>query len=671
MSEGRAVFLSYASDDAEAARRIAEALRAAGIEVWFDQSELRSGDAWDQKIRREIRECALFVPIISANTQSRLEGYFRREWRQGVDRIQDMADGVPFLVPISIDATTEKHAHVPEAFRAVQWTKLPGGQTTPEFVARVARLLEPGAVPDIAKSPGRRSDALTTGKPKKTWFGRAMAILGVLIACYFIFDLDERFAPETRPQPPAPPSRDAYAPAAANASSDKSIAVLPFVDMSEKHDQEYFSDGLAEELLNVLAKVPDLQVTARTSSFSFKGTSDDIPTIAKKLGVAHVLEGSVRKAGKRLRITAQLVRADNGLHVWSETYDRSVDDVFKVQDEIARIVVEKLKGTLLGDVPAAATAGRTSNPEAHALYLQAQFSRQLDTDEGIDAAIGLFQRALRIDPDYAQAWSSLSAVYSRQLSNYGTASDPRIGLARQAATRAIELDPGSGDARATLAFLSMMVDLDWLGAEKMLARAREFDPSNRVVLFVSGTNARALGEDAAAIAFFRQSIERDPVNLLTRRYYSRILLQANRVDDAEREIRRLLELSPTFPAAQYNLGLVLLAKKEPAAAQAAFEKETSPIWRPNGIPLGLHAVGRDKEALAALAKLAAEPEGASFQLAENYAYLGKRDEAFRWLNTSITERDPGLLWMHGNPLLRSLEGDPRYAEILRKANLPR
>jgi len=660
-----AVFLSYASQDAEAARRICEALSAAGIEVWFDQSELRGGDAWDQRIRQQIRGCALFIPIVSANTQTRLEGYFRREWRLAVDRTLDMADGKPFLIPVAVDGTPDKNAHVPEAFRAVQWTRLLGGETSPDFVQRVSRLLGRGSQEPVTFPPAMSRAAAAL--PAKRRVPTSALIIGaalVIAAGYFAFGLFQAAKEESAviPTPPIAPAT-----ATNSAIADKSIAVLPFVDMSEKHDQEYFSDGLAEELLNLLSKVPDLQVIARTSSFSFKGTSDDIPAIAKKLSVAHILEGSVRKSGRRMRITTQLIRVDSGAHVWSETYDRDVEDVFKVQDEIARIVVEKLKGTLMMGTPA--VAARTTNPEAHTLYLQAQYFRALDTEEGLDTAIEKYQRAVALDPGYAPAWSGLSAAYARKLANGGKAGDPMIVRAREAAEKAIQLDPRTGEAYATRAFLQMMVDFAWPQAGQTLARGRELDPANVTVLYVSGVQARTVGQESAAVGFFRQALERDPVNLLTRRYFARTLLHANRVAEAEAEIQRLLEMSPAFPAAHYMLGLILLEKREPGPALAAFEAETSRTWRPFGLPLGLHAVGRTRDAEAALAKLDAGAAGSEFQLAEACAFMGKTEEAFKWLDAATANRDPGIIWLRGNPLFRPLGGDPRYAALLRKLNL--
>ena len=361
----RAVFLSYASQDVEAARRICDALRAVGLDVWFDQSALRGGDAWDASIRRQIKECALFVPVISANTQAREEGYFRREWNLAVNRTLDMADDKAFLLPVVIDATVDVNARVPEKFREVQWTHAPAGEALASFAERVQRLMS----------------------------GRAAS------------------ATPVAPSPMAP----ATAPAAAEPADEApSIAVLPFVNRSRDEDDEYFSDGLADELLSVLAKIRGLRVAARTSAFQFKGKSDDIAMIGRKLNVTTVLEGSVRKAGNRMRISVQLVKVADGYHLWSETYNRTLEDIFKVQDDIAQSVVKELRTTLLGGAAdataqvAAAVKGRADNPEAHRLYLQGRFFLERVTEADVARAVEYLDQATALDPEFALGWPGLA-----------------------------------------------------------------------------------------------------------------------------------------------------------------------------------------------------------------------------------------------------------------------
>ena len=352
-----AVFLSYASQDSEAARRICEALRAGGVEVWFDQSELRGGDVWDRKIRRQIRECALFVPIVSANTQSRLEGYFRREWRLAVERMYDMAAERTFLVRWPSTTPTTASPVFPRNFAPCSGPACPVGHT--------ARVCRSGRAPLVGRSSCSAAccsaaccSAACCSVHPETRLGRSgrrqtarqgpLAYRPGRAAGDRVFGLCEIQQNHTQPAPRGASSDECAGPSGRRANSEKSIAVLPFLNMSSDKEQDYFSDGLSEELIDLLTQVPDLRVPARTSSFYFRGKTDDIAEIALKLRVAHLLEGSVRKAGGRLRITAELIRADSGYHLWSETYDRDAKDVFKVQDEIAAAVVGALKVRSVG-----------------------------------------------------------------------------------------------------------------------------------------------------------------------------------------------------------------------------------------------------------------------------------------------------------------------------------
>jgi len=402
----RAVFLSYASEDAEAAARVCSSLRNAGIEVWFDQNELRGGAAWDAAIRRQIKTCALFVPIISTNSRARVEGYFRLEWKLAVDRSHLMAAEQPFLLPVVIDDTCDSDARVPDKFLEVQWTWLPGGETPASFCEQVSRLL-----PSCERGAARPTPGV--GRPAG---GTDLAAGGIAHT----------------------PSVTVTAAASAHSlgqlhAPDKSIAVLPFVDLSQNKDQEYFSDGLTEELIGLLTRVPELRVPARTSCFYFKGKQATIKEIARGLNVAHVLEGSVRKAGNRVRIAVQLSRIDTGYHLWSQTYDRTLDDIFKVQEEIASEAVRSLSATLLSTTLPA----RIAPAEAHA---------SLGLILGIfdfDWAAGErhYQRAIELNPSspVAHQW------YGELLVNTGRCD---AGLAE--GRRAVELDPLSPIASLAL-----------------------------------------------------------------------------------------------------------------------------------------------------------------------------------------------------------------------------
>jgi TolB-like protein/thioredoxin-like negative regulator of GroEL len=658
-----AVFLSYASDDAVAAQRICSALRAASIDVWFDQSELRGGDAWDAAIRQQIKSCALFVPIISLHSRARAEGYFRLEWKLAVDRSHLMVAERPFLVPVVIDDTKETDARVPDRFYELQWTRLANGETTPEFVTRIRRLLVP-VEPGIRSAPSA-PETPPDGRPPPPRHLRLplLAISGLLLAALAYIGFTHRSTPDI---PNAPAVRLAAPTVAPQALSDKSIAVLPFTDLSEKKDQQYFSDGLSEELIDLLAQIPELKVTARTSSFSFRDRPVTVAEIGQALQVANVLEGSVRKAGNTVRITAQLVRVDNGYHLWSATYDRDLKDVFKVQDDIARVVVDKLKLTLTGAL--ANTAARTQNPEVHNLLLQGIFALQSDTDEGTEQALTAFQHARALDPGYAPAWNGVGwAKFRRGVNGYEPVVDA-LKVSEESSKRAIELDPGLADAYALLGTIRML-RFNWDGSGTVNDKALQLDPANSNALISRAIRIQATGSSVDAIVAIQQALDRDPRNLLARRYAARILFYAGRLDEAEQLLRQILAVSPSFSAAHYELGRVLLARGRTPAAIVEFESENNPVWRINGLPLGYHAAQRTADADAALSDLLHHSDGGEFQVAETYAYFGNADKAFEWLNRAVTS-DPGIIWLHNDPLCVGLTGDPRYPAILKRMNLP-
>src|SRR6266478_1763606 len=652
----RAVFLSYASQDADAARRICEALRGAGIEVWFDQSELRGGDVWAQKIRQQIRDCALFVPIISANTASRGEGYFRLEWGLADHRTHMMARNRTLIVPVCVDTTPDAGADVPESFLRVQWTRLPGGETPAAFCQRIATLLGmPAAVapapPGAGPPPPAAAPTRMTTVPTRLRLIAVIAVAAGLLAALIAWQLWRMFTGTPTARGPALAGAAAF-------GAEKSIAVLPFADMSEKHDQEYFSDGLAEELIDVLTRIPNLRVPARTSSFSFKGKATTIGEIAHTLGVTHVLEGSVRKSGEHLRITAQLVRADNGFHLWSQTYDRSVRDIFAVQDDIAHAVAEQLKITLLG--ADAATPKQTTSSEAHNLYLQARYLTDRDTPADLDHAVLLYQQALALDPNYAPAWAWLAFCHVRRVGQGLDTTGAGFTKVTTAARRAIAIDPKLPEAYIMLAAAHMQYDLDWAAAADALSKTLALDPNNAQAQQFQGHLTVATGRMSDAVAHFRRAVDGDPLNLLHRKYLGRALHYAHHNAEAAAVLRQAIGLNAQFPGLHYELGRALLMAGEPQAARAAFEAEADPSWRRFGTPLGYLVTHHEQEAQAALAALAAQSVGSEFQVAETYAFFGQTEKSLEWLERARTLHDPGLIWSRRDPLIVSIMTDPRY-----------
>jgi TolB-like protein/Tfp pilus assembly protein PilF len=664
----RAVFLSYASQDGGAAQRISEALRDGGVEVWLDTTELRGGDAWDQKIRRQIRDCALFIPIISETTQSRAEGYFRREWRLAVERTADMSDRIAFLVPVVIDATTDREADVPEAFRNVQWTRLPEGNTPPEFAERVASLL--GTVPERAVParpipPAHPAGAPQAGPPHtppgRSGF-RAILLAGcaaALLAAALVGWLHFRGA---KPQPLAPAGT-----AAGAAVREQSVAVLPFVNMSSDKEQDYFSDGLSEELIDMLSKVPDLRVPARTSSFYFKGKNETIETMAEQLKVSNLLEGSVRKSGDRLRISAQLIRADNGSHLWSETYDREAKDIFKVQDEIAAAVVEALK-LKLAPGRQAETSHRTSSTEAYDEFLLGQQLYNRGEISDLQHSIDAYRRAIALDPGYAGAYAGLAIAESTAADMQGDGAG--LERARTAADKAVALAPNESGGYAARAFLRYDFDWDWPGAladtEKAIAlNAGDSDAQRRYADLLM-----TLGRPAESIAAIKKALELDPLSARSWGDRANILIAAHDYDGAYKALVRALEINPDSPYVLNDLGLLQLLQGKFQEALESFKKTRFDPFLLPGTAMAQHSLGRDAESKRTLEEASVKvwKEGA-YQLAEAYAWCGDKDRALEWLEHAYRQRDGGLVTVNADPLIAILRGDPRYEAFLRKMKL--
>jgi len=440
---------------------------------------------------------------------------------------------------------------------------------------------------------------------------------------------------------------------------DRSIAVLPFVNMSSDVEQEYFSDGLSEELLNLLAKVPELRVAARTSSFSFKGQNLEIPEIAERLQVAHVLEGSVRKSGNQVRITAQLIQADGGYHLWSETYDRKLDDVFVIQDEIAAQVVEQLKVTLLGEGPKTVE----TDPEAYSLVLQARYLARRSTPESWTQAIDLYQKALAIAPDYAAAWAGLGDAYGSQAFGGVVPFEEGFRRAREAVDRALEIDPNYAPAHAQLGLIAEAVDGDRAAAARHYERALMLAPTDTGILRDAAAQVRRLGRLDESITMLEYVTARDPVDPAARQNLGLAYLWSGRVDDAIASYRTALTLSPGRLSTQYWIGLALLIKGEPEAALDAFAKEASDEeYRVKGAALALHDMGRQAEFEAAFADLR-ERWGDRWpsEIAQVYAWTGDPDSAFEWLDKSVAQNEDGLNEQFANVLYKPLHDDPRWA----------
>ncbi|MEY2563277.1 MAG: adenylate cyclase [Verrucomicrobiota bacterium] len=442
----------------------------------------------------------------------------------------------------------------------------------------------------------------------------------------------------------------------------KSIAVLPFVNMSDDKTNEFFSDGISEELLNLLGKIPQLKVAARTSSFSFKGKGVEIPEIARQLRVANVLEGSVRRSGDQIRITAQLIRASEGYHLWSQAYDRKMDDIFKIQDEIAAEVVKELKLKLLGEAPKV----RTTDPKAYALYLQSRELGRQNTAEAFAQSDALYRQALEIDPRYAPAWNGLATNFISKTSMAVLSSQEGYALAHEAAEKALQIDPDYAPAHAQLGWIAI-AENDSAAAARHLQRALVLDPRDLDVLRNAATLLSSVGRLDEALALAQVIVGRDPVNvpaLVKLGLYQR---QAGRYDAAITSLRTVLSLSPGRGGAHAELGTALMLKGDAPSALAEIEQEKPGNWRMIGLPMAYCALERKTDATAALDALIMKAEkDSAYNIAYVYAFCGDADKAFEWLDKALAYQDGGLGVIVPENLFDKIHSDARWLPFLRK-----
>jgi TolB-like protein/Tfp pilus assembly protein PilF len=464
----------------------------------------------------------------------------------------------------------------------------------------------------------------------------------------------------------------ARAPAAAPArAGPASIAVLPFVNMSDDKSNDYFSDGLTEELLNVLAKVQGLRVIARTSSFAFKGKDATISEVAKALDVEHVLEGSVRKSGDRVRITAQLIRAQDSSHLWSESYDRTLQDVFAIQDEISKEVVDALKVRLLGPNTSKPEVGGTTNAAAYEAYLQGLYSlNQGQAESTLRAALASFDGAIAADPAYASAHAGRGRTLSNLASNGYEPFDTGFARAREAAQHAVELEPRLAAGWMSLGSIASTVDLDIPTARAHFERALALDPGSAEVQSNYSTFALSIGRFDEAIAAGAKAVQLDPIAARPHTYLAGTYYGARRYDDALAVARRAARLDPDYPGVHSGIGYVLLETGDLEEARAEFNKESIEWQRLTGLAIADAKLGRAEQARAGLATAIRRlGEAAAYQYAEINAQLGAADEAFRWLEVARKIRDPGLSALRYDPLMDPLRKDPRFATLTRELGL--
>ncbi|HEY2459008.1 MAG TPA: winged helix-turn-helix domain-containing protein [Candidatus Acidoferrum sp.] len=455
-----------------------------------------------------------------------------------------------------------------------------------------------------------------------------------------------------------------------NASS---IAVIPFADMSPAKDQGYFSDGLSEQLINDLARVPGLKVVGRSSAFQFRGKNEDVREVGRKLGVASVLEGSVRREGNQVRITAELVNADDGFQLWSQTYDREINDIFAVQDEIARAATDALQPRKLGDTshPAAANL-RGANPEAYQAYLQAEYFWARGTGkEDVGKALAYADEAIKLDKNYAPAWALRASVQNTMAEEGFTNVTTGFREARDDAERAIALDPGFAAAYLALARTQIYHDWDWDTANTCVTKAAALEPGSVEVFRTRSYLSRVLGNLDQALKFYEQAVALDPLRANSRLGRGYLLYVAGQYDEAQVELQKSLELNAQAAFVHADLGKILMAEGKPQQALSEIEKEPTDWEKLTDVALVYHALGRERDSNAALHELITKHDSDSaFQIAQVYAFRGESDKSFAWLERAYKQRDSGLPEIKTDPLLKNIRNDPRYFDLLKKMRLP-
>lgn len=644
----RRVFISYASHDTFLSQKVCSALEVAGFPCWIAPRNVVPGTLYAEGIVRALDESTIVVLILSE--QAVASAHVGKELERATSKRHPI---------IALRTDTAPLTPAFEYFlNESQWIEAGAGRNDAaiaQLVEAVGQHLSPGSAAAPTHTPQAPVVGRKAATPRRFWVVAGVLVALALVASYFVADkawLHRHSATATGPA----------------TIEDKSIAVLPFVDMSEKHDQEYFADGMAEDILDLLAKIPAIKVIGRTSSFQFKGQNQDLRAIGAKLGVAYVLEGSVRKSGDRVRVTAQLIDARDGAHVWSETYDQNVGDVLKMQDKIAVALVR----TLQIAVGATGTFGRTApiNAAAYNLYLQGRYAFDRGNKESLEEAVSYYQQALDLDPTFVDTEIGLSAAYTAQADDGFVPVGVGYEQARAAANSVLKRDPTNGNAHLMLSLIHTLYDWDWVAADREQDIASKLMPHNPDVLANGSRLQMVQGHYANSVKLAKEQIARDPLNAMALIWLSSAQVRLGEVAEAQAAVRKSLDIHPDMVWNNYWLGMAMLLGGDREGALEAMQRD-APIARTAGLPVILWALGRTADSDAALKQLVAkEADCCAYEIAQAYAYRGERDDAFRWLERAYAQKDTGLYSIKGNPLLAQLEPDPRYKAFLKKMNLP-
>ena len=657
---GKAVFLSYASQDGEVTQQVADALRAEGIEVWFDQDELAGGDAWDRKIRQQIQSCALFVPVISPNTEHRPEGYFRLEWWLAEQRSFRMAKGVPFIVPVVVDVPAGAQAQVPEAFNDVQWTRLDADHDAEKFAARVKSLLAGSAVQAGAATPVP-SDYL----PPVVVQRRRGAILGLgaLALVLAIAGFGYWFL-----GPGAQDQAAFEAAVPASAIDPASIAVLPLKNLSADPDQEYFASGMYDTLINSLCKVSALRVTSRTSASQVEAGLT-MPMIGRRLGVSKLLEGAVLREGNKVRVTLQLIDAATDKHLWAESYERDFDDVIALQADVARAVARAVQVQLTDRDEQQLVRSLAIQPPTFEAYLRAMFQFHKETIRGYQQGIAILQEALENDPTSALAYAGLAQGYGE----LGHSFFPVRGaypLAKAAADKALELDDTLAEAHLSVGMYKYYYEYDWDGAEVAFKRAMELNPSLAGAWYHWAWLLELFGRDQEAIAAGEKAVELSPLSPMYVSWLAEQYRDAGQPDKAIDLAESVLRLYPEFPVAWYVIGNAYMDQGRFDDAIMAHDHLSDRPMFSWARGYSFAAAGQEDKAREVIAGIEHVQDN-GLPLALLYASVGDVEQAMYWAEQVREIRMPWYPALFGLfPQFRALHDHPQVIAKAKELGVP-
>jgi TolB-like protein/cytochrome c-type biogenesis protein CcmH/NrfG len=652
------VFVSYASQDAAIANAVVAALEQQGLKCWIAPRDVTPGALYADGIIGAINGTKVLVLVLSASSIA--SAHVSKE----VERASSKRRPIIALRIDSAPLTSALEYFLSES----QWIDLAADGTGAAFAKLLSAVRRPGGAPGRHALDGASASARPSARLPRSWLlVAALIVAGVAIA-WLAIDRFRSFAA----------ARQALAAPAAFAPPPHSIAVLPFVNMSGDAGQDYFSDGISEELLNALSRLNDLQVAARTSSFSFKGRNVDVATIAHQLNVGAVLEGSVRRAGNTVRITVQLINAVTGFHIWSQTYDRNLTDILKVQTDVATSVAQQLEGKLVGDEAVRIEMGGTDNPEAYDAYLRGKHLLAMQDPEEARGrtAIAAFDQAIALDPRYALAYGGRAAALGDfAIFNAKPAEQTTLrAQALQAAQRAVELAPELGETHLVLAEIRAFLLLDYAGAAPEFDRALALAPGSAQVQRAYAGYAADLGHFEPAVQAARRSLSLDPQDVNAHTTLGMALYLARRYDEALVALQHARALNPDSHYIQYAVTLSLLASGQTPQARAQCESSSIPMdedFRHHCLALVYHRLGRQADAERELQQLKAlDGDASAYGYASIYAQWGDKNQSLQWLATAQRLHSPSLQALRVDWQLDPIRGEPQFRQIESQMNMP-